>query len=372
MENVVAFCDNSLRSLLNFRGDVLAHFLSLGKKVYAVVPRSTVSDELVALIPSGVELLCTDLIPDRVSPLRDAKATWQMICIYRKIRPDMVFNYTIKPNIYSSIAARCCGIKCISMVAGLGYSFSGHNFTRRMGRTLYRIGLGLSHRVLTLNQSNYDLLIRRRYVSRKRCVLLKGGEGVNLKRFPLVENSFEHGVRFLMVARVLYDKGYAEFAEAGRIIRQRHPEVNVELLGPMANDRVYGVPQSVLDADVADGKLTYLGETTNVPQFVGRPGVVVVVNSYHEGLNRALMEACAMGRPCITTDIPGCREIVRDGENGYLVPVKDANALADAMERFLKLSEAEKQQMCAASYRHAVADFDVDSVLGVYDRLMSE
>jgi glycosyltransferase involved in cell wall biosynthesis len=136
---------------------------------------------------------------------------------------------------------------------------------------------------------------------------------------------------------------------------------------------VYGVPQSVLDADVADGKLTYLGETTNVPQFVGRPGVVVVVDSYyHEGLNRALMEACAMGRPCITTDIPGCREIVRDGENGYLVPVKDANALADAMERFLKLSEAEKQQMCAASYRHAAADFDVDSVLGVYDRLMSE
>lgn len=178
---------------------------------------------------------------------------------------------------------------------------------------------------------------------------------------------------FLMVARVLYDKGYQEYVNAAAVVKQKYPDIKVELLGAMDENSPMGVPKSVLDQDVADGKITYLGVTNDVPSYLRREKVVVViVSSYREGLNRALMEACAMGKPIITTDIPGCKETVDEGINGFLVPIKNASALADAMIKYIELSDEEKEKMKRASYQKAVKQFDVKHVLEQYDKIIEE
>ncbi len=182
----------------------------------------------------------------------------------------------------------------------------------------------------------------------------------------------KHDDIFLMVARVLYDKGYQEYVDAASIIRQKYPNVSIELLGATDFSSPMGVPKTVLEKDVADGKLNYLGVTNDVPSYLKRKKVVVVVSSYHEGMNRALMEALAMGKPIITTNIPGCKEMVDEGVNGFLVPPKDSISLAQAMEKYINLSDEEKDKMKRASYQKAVEQFDVKHVLKRYDEIIEE
>ena len=175
-----------------------------------------------------------------------------------------------------------------------------------------------------------------------------------------------------MVARVLYDKGYKEYVDAAEIVKKKYPNIAVELLGPIDEISPMGVPKYVVDKDIADGKISYLGITNDVPSFLKRQNVVVVLVSHHEGFSRTLMEACAMGKPIITTNIPGCKETVEDGINGFLVPMKDAKALAQAMIKYIELPEEKKEQMKRASHRKAIEHFDVNHALQQYDKIIDE
>lgn len=367
----ILFCDNSLKSFINFRIDILHHFILFGWKTFVVVPNSTIKDEHVKILPKETELIGINMNPNGSNPFSDIIALCSLVACYRKVHPNVVINYTIKPNIYSSIAAKFCGIRCISIVAGLGYIFTDNGLSKRIARTLYKFGLRLSDKVFVLNEANKSLLINKGFVKKENLVHLPAGEGVNLNTFPYIRNKFE-ATRFLMVARVLYDKGYSEYVEAASIVREKYPDIECELLGPLASDSPMGVPEGIVRRDHNDGKIKYLGVTNDVPQYLGRDGVVVVCSSYHEGLNRSLMEACAMGRPCITSNIPGCREAVDDGVNGYLVPSKDARALADVMLKFIELPVNEKQRMAEASYKKAKNTFDVGQVFDYYDKALSE
>lgn len=175
-----------------------------------------------------------------------------------------------------------------------------------------------------------------------------------------------------MVARVLYDKGYKEYVDAATIVKEKYPNVSIELLGATDFSSPMGVPKSVLEKDIADGKITYLGVTNDVPSYLKRKNVIIVLSSYHEGMSRSLMEALAMSKPIITTNIPGCKEMVDEGVNGFLVPVKNASALADAMIKYIELSDEEKEKMKRASYQKAVKQFDVKHVLEQYDKIIEE
>ena len=190
----------------------------------------------------------------------------------------------------------------------------------------------------------------------------------------LIYNNFvmETDDIFLMVARVLYDKGYQEYVDAAAIVKQKYPNVSIELLGATDFSSPMGVPKSVLEKDIADGKITYLGVTNDVPSYLKRKNVIIVLSSYHEGMSRSLMEALAMSKPIITTNIPGCKEMVDEGVNGFLVPVKNASALANAMIKYIELSDEEKEKMKHASYQKAVKQFDVKHVLEQYDKIIDE
>lgn len=368
----IFFCDNRLGGLLGFRIDIIRHFAEQGHEVCLIVPPvQTDWDKVGEHLPTNVRIIEIDMQASGKNPLNDIRLFLQYWKVFRKERPNIVFNYTIKPNIYSSIAAKMCGSRVVCMLAGLGYMFDGNSLLKSFGLTLYKYGLSKADKVFVLNQMNYDKMISTRMVSADRLLLLEGGEGVNLKKYVHSPTDYSKGITFLMVSRILYDKGYSEFLSAARIIRRKYPDVSFNLLGPMAYDSPMGVTKEVFEKDIKEGIFKYLGVVPVVNDIVGRENTVIVLPSkYGEGLNRSLMEACAIGRPIITTDIPGCKETVEDAKNGFLIPKADSTALADAMERFINLSEQEKRSMATYSHKLAVERFDIKKVIQVYESVL--
>ena len=368
----IFFCDNRLGGLLGFRIDIIRHLAEAGHDVCLLVPPATNSwDKVGEQVPEGVRIIEARMQPSGTNPVCDLRLFADYLRIYRRERPDVVFNYTIKPNIYSSIAAKMCGSRVFCMLAGLGYMFEGKGFLKAFGLRLYKYGLSKADRIMVLNQMNYDLMLEYKMTSAEKLLLMKGGEGVNLQRYAYKPADYSRGTTFLMVSRILYDKGYSEYLDAARIVKKKHPDANFELLGPLAYDSPMGVPQDVFERDRQEGIVRYLGVAPVVDDIVSREDVVMVVPSkYGEGLNRSLMEACAIGRPIITTDIPGCRETVEDGANGYLVAKGEVQSLVSAMEHFIELGEQEKRAMAQRSHEIAVERFDIEKVIRIYDELL--
>ena len=178
--------------------------------------------------------------------------------------------------------------------------------------------------------------------------------------------------RFLLVGRMLADKGYYEFVEAARIVRAKHPEVHFQLLGTVDPSYPLNIPLDRIYEDVDSGAVEYLGTTDNIQAEEGKRGTVVVLPSYHEGMSRALMEALSMGKPVITTDIPGCRETVEEGKNGFLVPKRDGKALAEACFRYIALSAEEKEAFSLHSRKMAEEIFDIEKVYVEYKKVLTE
>lgn len=366
------FVDNGLLMLTNFRLDVAKYYRQAGHEVILCYPKCTETEDLLKRIPNDIKIAPVNCNPSKISPLEDIRYFLELRKLYKKEQPNIVFHYTIKPNIYGAMAAKSLGIKCVDMLAGLGYIFSENGLKNIIGQKMYKFSLLSADRVITLNRPNYEFILSNGYAKKEKLILFEGGEGVNLEKFPYAKNQFDE-TRFLMVARVLYDKGYQEYVDAAEIVKAKYPNTKIELLGPLDEISPMGVPREVVENDTKSGKISYLGSTNDVPSYLRQNGVVVVVvSSYNEGLNRSLMEACAMARPIITTNIPGCQETVDDGISGYLVPVKDSKSLAETMIKFIELSREQKEQMAEASYAKALKNFDLESVLKKYDNIIDE
>lgn len=366
----IILCDNGLPGLIRFRYDVITHFITKGDDVLLLYPLCTESKEWLSQIPVGARCHAIDFNPSSTSPINDWNYFRRLVSFYKREKPDLCIHYTIKPNIYGTLAAKMIGAKNIAVVAGLGYMFQGSGLVKSIGRSLYKFGLRKANKVVTLNTTIKDVLVSHKFVKRDRIILFSGGEGVNLERYPYYEESYEGTIRFLTVARVFYDKGYKEYTEAADIVHKAYPDVVFEWLGDYDKLSPMTVPEVVINRDMADGRINYLGTTDNVLQYLRRDGVCICLPSHHEGLSKSLMEACSIGLPIIASDIPGCKETVDDGINGFLFPVYDSKALAERMIRFLELSQSEKQKMAKASHLKAVEMFDVKIVLKEYDKVV--
>ncbi len=363
----ILFCDNVLWGLVNFRGSVIRHFVQQGDEVVLVAPQDDESIMKVD-IPEGVRYIPVRLNRCLRNPFTDLIYCAHLYRIYRKEHPDYIFHYTIKPNVYGSIAARLAGINCTGMVAGLGYGLLGDGMLSRLLAVMYRYAFKYVSSIFVLNKFNYQYLLDHKFCTSAQLRLFKGGEGVDLSAYPYVREESGSPVVFLMVGRVLYDKGYREYVQAAKIVKQQYPDVRCQLLGMLDETYPAHVDEEELKRDVEEGTIEYLASTNDVMQYLGRSGVVVVLPSYFEGLSRSLMEACAVGRPIIATDIPGCRETVDEGKNGFLVKVKDSSSLAEGMLRYLSLSDAEKQAFSRHSRKKAEETFDVRQVIKEYEK----
>ncbi len=364
------FCDNTLWGLVNFRGEVMKHFAQSGHDVVLVAPEKD-DKQMQTSIPEGVRYIPVRMKRTSFNLLADWKYYQQMRAIFKSEKPDYVFTYTIKPNIYATMAAHSVHCPSTAMMPGLGYIFINDGLKCRMARSLYRYGLRNARHLFVLNAHNRQLALDKKMCQESKLILLEGGEGINIDHFKFTDNTSDH-TTFLYVGRILWDKGYDELSRAARIVKEKYPDVSVELLGSLDPSYPNSVPTERLRADEKDGILKYLGFTKDMQAVYQRKGIVMLMPSYGEGFNRALMEACGCGKPIITTDVQGCRESVDDGQNGFIVPVRNADALAEAMMRYLALSPDEKRQMSVNSRRKAERLFDVRNVIKVYERILQE
>lgn len=345
-------------SLINFRGDLITEMVKSGHEVIAMGPEVGYEDELNRL---GAKFIQLPLKRASSNPFEDILLINRIRRILKREQPDIVLGYTIKPVIYGSIAAKIAGIKNIfSMVTGLGYVFlaTGLKGTiiRKISKTLYKVAFRCCDKVFFQNPDDMNEFINNKLIQQQQCVLVHGS-GVNLKKFrptPLPKKPV-----FLMICRILKDKGVREYLEAAKRVKQDYPEACFQLLGPFDKN-----PNSLnykdIEPYILDGSIEYLGETKDVRSFIGKCSIYVLP-SYREGTPRTVLEAMAMSRPIITTDAPGCRETVIDGKNGFLIPVRDVKTLSEKMSWFIE-NQDKVDTMAKNSLDMCQTKYDVDKV----------
>jgi glycosyltransferase involved in cell wall biosynthesis len=346
----------------NFRLQFIRDLRKRNVEVVVVAPRDEWSE---VFFRSRVGYIDLPMSRRGLNPAQDLLLLWRLNKIYRREQPGCVLHHTIKPCIYGSIAARWAGVATtVNMVTGLGYVFTGSAWLPRLLRPLveamYRFALKSSDKVFLQNPDDMRYFADRRLVDPSR-MAVTFGSGVDLDRYSYVGSPGRDGTcTFLFVGRVLWDKGVGEFVEAARRVRATTAGAVFQILGRLDPGNPTHVAEQVLKGWIQEGCIEYLGETSDVRDVVAAADVVVLP-SYREGVPRALLEAMAMGKPLITTDAPGCRETVREGRNGILVPAGDAQALERAVRELLT-HPAERERMGEESRRLAVDQFDVKIV----------
>lgn len=361
----VAILGNQARATVNFWTPLIGRLVALGHEVLVFVPAPAPGEDPAweaALTGMGCRLVRYPLDRKGLNPFSDLKSLLALRAIVKRERPDRLFAYTIKPVIYGSLAAALAGVPVRErrhvMITGLGYMFEGGSFFKklltRLAAFLYRLALSRVCAVFFQNIDDRELFQKLGILPRGVSVRMTRGTGVDTEFFA--EAPLPSGPPgFLFVGRLLEAKGLYELAGAARLVRARHPHAGFSLLGPLEKGRG-GIPLGTIRQWEAEGLLTWLGEARDVRPELARNSVVVLP-SWREGTPCSLMEAMSMGRAVVAADAPGSREVVRDGVNGFLVPVRDSEALANAMERFI-IEPDLAARMGAAGREMAVAEFD--------------
>lgn len=359
---IVASLSTSLR---NFRGPLIAQLAELGHSVHVAAP-GLLQDRTTChwLQERGVECHGLTLSRAGLRPAADLKTLFILHGLMKKLRPDLFLGYTIKPVIWGLIAARMAGVsRRVALITGLGYAFTGEArgkraMVQKLARCLYARALKGATLVFFQNPDDRDSFRQMGLLPESTPIVVVNGSGVDTdiyKPAPLPEGP----LHFLLIARLLGDKGIREYVDAARILRDEWPDAEFHLVGGL-DPNPDGIAPEEVQRWHDNRDIIWHGALDDV-----RPAIasaqVYVLPSYREGTPRTVLEAMSMARAIITTDAPGCRETVRDGENGFLVPVQDAQSLADAMRRFLEAPEL-ATTMGAAARRIAVEKYDVDKV----------
>ncbi len=348
--------------MFNFRYGLLSRLIADGYQLTIIAPNDEFSDKLREM---GCAVVDLPMNPNGTNPLQDIKLIYTLYRIYQQITPDFIIHYTIKPNIYGSFAAKFAGIASLAITTGLGYTFVNDNLVAKVACGLYKLAFRFPKEVWFLNEDDRQVFLQHQLVSRDKTVLLHG-EGVDLSHFePQLMPASDGKVRFLLIARMLWDKGVGEYVEAARIIREQYPQAIFQLLGAcgVANPSVIEREQIVKWEQA--GLVEYLGTTSDVRHVIANADCVVLP-SYREGIPRTMIESAAMAKPVIVTDVPGCRDVVLPGNTGWLCPVKDAHALADCCEQLITMTVEQRSLMGSAGRAFMGQKFDEKLVIEQY------
>jgi glycosyltransferase involved in cell wall biosynthesis len=362
MSKTIVLSINTSWNLINFRSNLITRLQREGFDVVALSPSDEHVDELTAL---GVRHIPVDIDSKSLSPIHDLKLAAQYWRILRQVRPVAFLGWTIKPNVYGSLAAHALSIPVINNISGLGTAFIKINLLTRLVQRLYRTALTRSATVFFQNHHDRDLFVAQRLVRPESTALLPGS-GIDLEQFaPAAPPRASAPFVFLLVARMLRDKGVVEFVDAARIVRKHRPDVEFHLIGFLDVANHTAILREEVEAWEREGVVRYLGSAADVRPALAS-AAVVVLPSYREGMPRSLLEAAAMAKPLIATDVPGCTEIAREGENALLCAVRDADALATAMLEMLAMEPAARLRMGQRSREIAEQEFDVSIIEAHY------
>jgi glycosyltransferase involved in cell wall biosynthesis len=358
----VVLSANQAWNIYNFRCGLVTSLLGKGAKVTILAPLDSSSEKLKEL---GCDVIDLDVASQGVNPLADILLIWRYMRMLRRIKPDLLINYTIKPNIYGSLSAYLVGVRSLAVTTGLGYTFINDNIVTRVANILYKVALKFPAQVWFLNDDDQRVFVERGLVDPKKTRILDG-EGIDTEFFaPRAKASTDKQFRFLLIARMLWDKGISEYVDAARIVKTIYPNAQFQLLGAVGVDNPSAASHEQIAAWHNAGIVEYLGTSTDVRSVIADADCVVLP-SYREGVPRTLMEAAAMAKPLIATDVPGCREVVLDGRNGFLCQVRNAADLAEKMVDMLELSDEERSAFGTASRKYVQSRFDEKLVLAKY------
>lgn len=353
---------NAAWNLVNFRAGLIRALVARGYEVVAVAPYDDYAPRLAAF---GARFVALPMQTQGTNPIQDLRLLGRFWRLLRREQPAVYLGYTVKPNVYGSLAAHTLGIPVINNIAGLGAVFINDSWLTRLVRQLYRLALARSARVFFQNQDDLQQFVQSGLV-RAAAADRVPGSGIDLDRFQPAPMPADDGVvRFLLIARMLWDKGVGEYVEAARRLKPRYPNTEFRLLGFVDAPNPTAITRQQMDAWVAEGGVSYRGVSDNVASEIAEVDCVVLP-SYREGTPRTLLEAAAMARPLITTDTVGCRDVVDDGVNGLLCQPRDAADLAEKMERLLVLPAAERARLGQAGRAKMAREYDERLVIDKY------
>jgi glycosyltransferase involved in cell wall biosynthesis len=365
----IAISINCAWNIGNFRAGLVRGLLDAGYEVVAIAPPDTHAQRLIDI---GCRFIPIEMESKGVNPIADAGLLSRYISILHRERPNAYLGYTIKPNIWGSLAAQACGIPAINNISGLGTAFIRETWLTAVVRMLYRAALARSHVVFFQNEDDRSLFVRQKLVCARRTGLLPGS-GIDLEHFSPM--AFEKPARreflFLLIARLLYDKGVREYIEAARMLKTRRPEVRCALLGFLDVENRTAVSRREVKDWEREGIIEYLGVADDVRPHIAAADCIVLP-SYREGTPRTLLEAAAMGKPIVATDVPGCREVVEHARTGLLCRVRDARDLSEKMRMIADMAPLERQALGTAGRVKMEREFDERLVIKAYFRALAE
>jgi len=361
LSKTIVLSANSDWNIANFRVGLIKALRGAGYEPVVIAPRDPAADQRMREL--DVERIAVRMDRSGLNPVADLRLLGDYRKLLKRLRPKAYLGYTIKPNIYGSYAAGALGIPAIPNVSGLGTAFIRNGPLQHLVTSLYRLGFRQAPVVFFQNHEDRDLFTRRHIIRPAQGQVLSGS-GVDLGRFQSTPLASGAPV-FLFVGRLLRDKGVVEFVEAARSLRITMPDARFQLLGPIDEGNRTAISRPEVDSWIAQGAIEYLGTTDDVRPAM-TAATAVVLPSYREGLPRSLLEAGAMARPLIATDVPGCREVVEHGANGYLCAVRDSASLAAAMRQMAELPEAERLAMGQAARRKVQDGFGEERVIRAY------
>jgi glycosyltransferase involved in cell wall biosynthesis len=361
MKKSILMIGNTSWGMYRFRGDLIHYLVSLGFKIIVVAPLDAFSSCLTDLGAEHVELAV-----DRkgTNPFRDLIYFFKLVKIIFYNRPDVVFSYTIKPVLYGTLAAWVSGVpQRVAVITGLGNTFNSENLINKITKMLYKICLHFSTQVWVLNSEDMAIFLNHGLVVKEKFFLLPG-EGVDTRHYDLCEKPV--GITFSAISRMLWDKGIGIFVESARILKPKYPEITFNIVGPVDNDNPEGISLEQLKSWHAEGVVNYLGSTNDVKSILQKTNCLVHPTYYKEGLPRNLLEASSMGIPCITTNIPGCKDVVLDGVNGFLINPENIQDLVSAMIKFIHLTSEDRMKMSLNGRRRVEERFSAELINSIY------
>lgn len=353
---ILVLANNDL-GLYNFRKELIEKLIELNSEVYISLPQGPKILELKEL---GCQYIETAVDRRGINPIKDLKLLLKYIKIIRNIKPDYVLTYTIKPNIYGGIACRITKTKQIANITGLGTALENKGILQKTAIALHRIALKKVKCCFAQNQENLEFLQKQK-IARNKLKLIPGS-GVNLDRFKLLDYPKEsEPIEFLFISRIMKEKGIDQYLETAEYIKNKYPNTKFHILGFCEQEY-----NEKLNEFQNKNIIEYHGRQDNITPFMQKASCIIHPTYYPEGMSNVLLEACASGRPIITTNRAGCREIVDNGINGYVIKEKDSKDSIEKVEKFINLSNEEKKQMGLAGRRKVEKEFDRKIVINAY------
>lgn len=358
----IIILENTYYTVLSLRMEILRHFKDKGYEIYVLSKAE--KNDIEILEKEGFH--CRPVGTVVLNPIKACQFLIKLIQEIKQIQPEIIFSFTIRPNIFGSFAARFLSIPIVSNVTGTGPLTTDNELVYRLIRMGYKFAFLKNQRVFFQNQDDYNFFLSNKYVQKEQAKLLPGS-GVDTDYYSPRPKT-QVGFSFLMVSRLIVDKGVRDYVEAARIVKSKYPEIQFRLLGPYWQQST--AKNTITEVEVKtwekEGLITYLGYTLDIRPFMAESNAIILP-SYREGCANVLMQGASMSKPLIATNVTGCRNLIEDGITGYLCEVRNSESLAEKMIQLYKLDEEKRTEMGLKGREKMIKKYQKKMVLEAYD-----